>query len=68
MDEFNPAEERVHARIEISGPAPLRSQGGRHRLDGRRHAIAYTGEISKEPIQADSLDEAFERLQEALAG
>ena len=27
-------------------------------------AIPYTGAIRKEPIEADSLDEAFERLQE----
>ena len=32
------------------------------------HAIAYTGEINREAIEADSLDEAFERLQAALAG
>jgi hypothetical protein len=28
--------------------------------------IAYTGAVRKEPIDADSLDEAFERLGEAL--
>ena len=31
-------------------------------------AIAYTGAIRKETIEADSLDDAFERLREALAG
>ena len=30
-------------------------------------AIAYTGAIRKEPIEAGSLDEAFERLRSALA-
>ena len=29
-------------------------------------AIAYTGAIRKEQIEADSLDEAFERLRSAL--
>jgi hypothetical protein len=35
---------------------------------GDGHAIAYTGAIRKEPIDADSLDEAFERLAGILAG
>ena len=33
---------------------------------GDGHAIAYTGAIRKETIEADSLDEAFERLHEDL--
>jgi hypothetical protein len=33
--------------------------------DGK--AIAYTGAVRKEKIDADSLDDAFDRLREALA-
>ena len=35
---------------------------------GDGHAIAYTGAIRKDTIEADNLDQAFERLQAALAG
>jgi hypothetical protein len=35
---------------------------------GDGHAIAYTGAIRKEPIETDSLDDAFGRLREALGG
>jgi hypothetical protein len=33
---------------------------------GDGHALAYTGAIRKETIEAGSLDEAFERLQASL--
>ncbi len=33
---------------------------------GDGHAVAYTGTIRKETIEADSLDEGFERLRAAL--
>ena len=33
---------------------------------GDGHAIAYTGAIRKEPVDADTLDEALDRLREAL--
>ena len=49
-------------------PRPDPLPGGRHRRDGRRHASPYTGAIRKETIEADSLDQAFERLQGALGG
>ena len=61
-------DQRVHARIEISGPGLLRGKEGGVDVMGDGHAIAYTGVIRKEPIDADSLDEAFERLQRALDG
>ena len=35
---------------------------------GDGHAIAYTGAIRKETIEANSLEEAFNRLRGALAG
>jgi hypothetical protein len=65
LREFTPAE-RVAARIEISGPGLIRAPEGGIDVMGDGHAIAYAGAIRKERIEADSLDEAFERLGEAL--
>jgi hypothetical protein len=65
--EFSPAEQ-VQARIEISGPGLIRGEEGGIDVMGDGHAIAYTGAIRKEPIQASSLDEAFEGLKSALGG
>ena len=56
-------DQRVHARIEISGPGLIRAPEGGIDVMGDGTAIAYTGAIRKEPIEADSLDEAFERLE-----
>jgi hypothetical protein len=67
LREFTPAE-RVHARIEISGPGFFRAPEGGVDVMGDGQAIAYTGAIRKRQIEADSLDEAFERLRRALAG
>jgi hypothetical protein len=61
-------DQRVEARIEISGPGFFRSREGGIDVMGDGHAIAYTGAIRKEPIEADSLDEGFDRLRDALAG
>jgi hypothetical protein len=60
--------QRVHARIEISGPGLIRSPEGGIDVMGDGHAIAYTGAIRKETIEANSLDDGFERLRDALAG
>jgi hypothetical protein len=65
LREFTPAQ-RVHARIEISGPGLIRPPEGGVDVMGDGRAIAYTGAIRKERIEADSLDEAFEHLREAL--
>jgi hypothetical protein len=62
----HPPDQRVEARIEISGPGFFRSPEGGIDVMGDGHAIAYTGAIRKETIAADTLDEAFGRLQEAL--
>jgi hypothetical protein len=61
-------DQRVHARIEISGPGLIRSPEGGIDVMGDGHAIAYTGAIRKETIEADSLDQAFERLRGILQG
>jgi hypothetical protein len=59
-------DQRVHARIEISGPGLLRGKEGGVDVMGDGKAIAYTGAIRKEQIEADSLDQAFTRLQREL--
>jgi hypothetical protein len=63
--EFTP-EEQVQARIEVSGPGLFRSREGGIDVMGDGSAIAYTGSVRKEQIDADSLDDAFETLREAL--
>ena len=61
-------DQRVHARIEISGPGLIRTAEGGIDVMGDGTAIPYTGTIRKERIDAGSLDEAFERLGSALGG
>jgi hypothetical protein len=61
-------DQRVQARIEISGPGLIRAPEGGIDVMGDGAAIAYTGAIRKRQIEADSLEEAFERLRDALAG
>jgi hypothetical protein len=63
--DFSP-DQRVAARIEISGPGLFRAPEGGIDVLGDGSAIAYTGAVRKEPIEADSLDQAFERLLKAL--
>jgi hypothetical protein len=65
--DFAPGQ-RVQARIEISGPGLIRHPEGGIDVMGDGQAVAYTGAIRKETIEADSLDQAFELLQDALAG
>jgi hypothetical protein len=67
LRDFAPGQ-RVQARIEISGPGLIRHPEGGIDVMGDGQAVAYTGAIRKETIEADSLDQAFERLQDALAG
>jgi hypothetical protein len=59
-------DQRVQARIEISGPGLIRSPEGGIDVMGDGHAVAYAGAIRKEMIEADSLDDAFEKLRAAL--
>jgi hypothetical protein len=63
----HPPDQRVHARIEISGPGLLRGKEGGIDVMGDGSAIAYTGAVRKERIDADSLDDAYRRLASALA-
>jgi hypothetical protein len=62
------SDQRVHARIEISGPGLIRTPEGGIDVMGDGTAIPYTGAIRKERIDACSLDEAFERLRSGLGG
>jgi hypothetical protein len=62
------SEQRVQARIEISGPGLIRSREGGIDVMGDGAAVAYAGAIRKETIEADSLGQAFERLRVILQG
>jgi hypothetical protein len=66
LREFTP-EEQVQARIEISGPGLIRTPEGGIDVMGDGKAVAYTGAIRKKELDADSLDQAFERLRDSLA-
>jgi hypothetical protein len=59
-------EKRVHARVELSGPGFLRGKEGGIDLMGDGTVVPYTGAIRKRELGADSVDDAFERLREAL--
>jgi hypothetical protein len=59
-------DQRVHARIEISGPGLIRAPEGGVDVMGDGAVIAYCGAIRKRPIEADSLDQVFDRLADAL--
>jgi hypothetical protein len=65
LREFTP-DKRVAARIEISGPGLFRTREGGIDVMGDGSVIAYSGAIRKEPIEADSLDEAFALLKGSL--
>jgi hypothetical protein len=60
------SDQRVAARIEISGPGLIRAPEGGIDVMGDGAAIAYTGAVRKEQIEADSLEDAFEKLAQAL--
>jgi hypothetical protein len=62
------SDQRVHARIEISGPGLLRGREGGIDVMGDGAVIAYRGAIRKRPIEAQSLEEAFQRLADVLQG
>jgi hypothetical protein len=64
--EYTP-EKRVHARIEVSGKGLLRGPEGGIDVMGDGSLVPYTGTIRKEPLEAGTLDEAIDRLREALA-
>ena len=67
LRDFSPSEQ-VQARIEISGPGLIRSPEGGIDVMGDGRAIAYAGALRKRAIDADSLERAYELLQDELAG
>jgi len=58
--------QRVHARIELTGPGVMRGAQGGIDVMGDGTVLAYTGSIRKRPIEADSIDQTLERLGQAL--
>ena len=61
------ADQRVAARLEISGPGFRGKEAGVDvRGDGR--LVAYTGAITKHPLEAASDEELYARLLERLEG
>ena len=67
LREFTP-DQRVHARIEISGPGLLRGPEGGLDVMGDGAVVAYTGAVRKREVGGETLDEAFDRLRERLGG
>jgi hypothetical protein len=63
--EYGP-ERRVHARVELSGPGLLRGREGGIDVMGDGGVVAYSGAIRKRELGGDDLEEALERLREAL--
>ena len=63
--DFTP-DKRVQARIEISGKRALRGPEAGFDIMGDGTIVPYRGAIVKRPMEAVSLDEAIERLREAL--
>ena len=67
LREFTP-DVRVQARIEISTARFLSGTDAGIDVMGDGTVLAYRGGINREVLEADTLDEAFERLREALSG
>ncbi len=67
LREFTP-HQRVQARIEISTARFLSRTDAGIDVMGDGSVIAYRGGINRETLDADTLDEAFERLRDALGG
>lgn len=58
--------QQVAARIEISGKGFLRGPEAGIDVLGDGAIVAYTGAITKRPVEADSLDDAIDRLRASL--
>jgi hypothetical protein len=67
LRDFTP-EKRVQSRVEVSGARLLRGPEAGVDVMGDGAVIAYTGAVRKRVLRADTLDEAFEQLRDALAG
>jgi hypothetical protein len=67
LRDFDPGD-RVHARIELSEKGLLKRATGGIDIKGDGSIVPFAGEINKRPIEAGTLDEAIDRLREALTG
>ena len=61
-------DKRVQARIEVSRKRLLGGAEAGIDVMGDGSLVPYAGAISKRPLAAGTLDEAIERLREALSG
>jgi hypothetical protein len=64
--EYGP-EQRVQARIEVSGGGLFRGPEGGIDLMGDGSVVAYSGAVRKRELQASTLDDAIEALRADLA-
>ena len=67
LREFTP-DQRVQSRVEISANRFFTGPQAGLDVMGDGAVIAYTGGLNREALDADTLDEAFERLRESLGG
>jgi hypothetical protein len=67
LREFTP-DQRVACRVEISGTKLMRGPEAGIDVMGDGSVVAYTGAVRKRPLPADTLDEAFTAVHEALGG
>ncbi|MBM3667383.1 MAG: hypothetical protein FJW90_07885 [Actinobacteria bacterium] len=65
LREFTP-DKRVQSRLEISAARLFRGPEAGVDVMGDGAVVAYAGSIRKRVLEADTLDEAFERLREEL--
>ncbi len=63
--EYTP-DRRVQARIEVSGKGLLRGPEAGLDVMGDGSLVPYRGTIFKRALQAESVDEAIERIRESL--
>jgi hypothetical protein len=59
-------DKRVAARIELSSGGLFGARGGGIDLMGDGSVVAYSGAIRKQPLEAETLDQAIDALGSAL--
>jgi hypothetical protein len=67
LRKFTPAQ-RVHARIEVSGPGFLRGPEAGVDVMGDGAIVPYRGAIRKQRLEATGRESAVRALREALSG
>lgn len=66
LREFTP-DQRVQARIEVGRNRLIRGADAGFDVMGDGAVIAFRGGINREALEADTLDDAFELVREALS-